>query len=316
LCWAADEELDVAVLPPADPPGGVQGQGLGHPAVAGRGPAIDRPGRGTNGGLRSAGGNYEPLAGDLVRRLCSPGDTAAHDLVGLTADLVFWRLWTRFDAMQEERRVSALAGVKGFAGFLANRLRVNLAGASPSGRVRAVRMTGFWGWRRRCGGHAAGGAGSGCTGPLSGRAVPGRLRPARAAATASRGLDDDDSRVQANAIETIEKAGWPDRVELIAPKLDSEDNRARGNAALVLVRAGDPRAARVLAEMLETHAPNTGSPRSGWSNSLAPRPGSTAWRRWARTIRPPRCGVWPKPRRRARRPRRAGEPHRGGGCVP
>ncbi len=196
--------------------------------------------------------NYEPLAGDLVRRLCSPGDAAADDLVGLTADLVFWRLWTRFDSMQEERRAAALAGVKGFARYLANRLRVNLAGASTSGRVRAVRMAGLLGlgdvlWRDML---------------LAAQDPAARVRSAavqflggsdrfelqqqlRAA------LDDDDSRVQANAIETIDKAAWPDRVSLIAPKLDSENNRVRGNAALALVRAGDPRAAHVLTEMLE-----------------------------------------------------------------
>lgn len=196
--------------------------------------------------------NYEPLAGDLVRRLCSPGDTAVDDLVGLTADLVFWRLWTRFDAMQEERRVAALAGVKGFAGYLANRLRVNLAAAATSSRVRAARMTGLLGladalWRDML---------------LAARDPAARVRSAAVQFLGYSGrselrqqlraaLEDDDSRVQANAVESIEKADWPDRVQLIAPKLASENNRVRGNAALALVRAGDPHGVLVLTEMLE-----------------------------------------------------------------
>jgi hypothetical protein len=195
--------------------------------------------------------NCEALAGDLVKRLCSADDTAADDLLGLVADLVFWRLWTRFDSMQEERRVAALAGVKGFAGYLRNRLRVNLAAASASSRVRAVRMTGLLGladalWRDML---------------LAAQDPAGRVRSAAVQFLGCSGrselrqqlraaLDDEDSRVQANAIETVEKAQWPDRVQLIAPKLDSDNNRVRGNAALALVRAGDDRGAGVLTEML------------------------------------------------------------------
>ena len=196
--------------------------------------------------------NYEPLAGDLVRRLCSAGDAAADGLVGLTADLVFWRLWTRFDGMQEERRAAALAGVKGFAGYLANRLRVNLACASCGGRVRAVRMAGLLGladvlWRDML---------------LAAQDPVPRVRSAAVQFLGRSGrpelrqqlqsaLDDDDSRVQANAIEAIDEAGWADRVRLIAPRLKSDNNRVRGNAALALVRAGDQQGIRVLSEMLE-----------------------------------------------------------------
>ncbi len=194
----------------------------------------------------------EGLAGDLVRRLRRRNDTAADGLVGLAADLIFWRLWTRFDTMQEERRVAALAGIVGFADHLKDRLRVHLAGASTSGRLRAARMVGLLKmvdvlWRDML---------------LTARDPSPRVRSAavRFLAQSQRpdlrqqlieALDDRDGRVQANAIEAIDEAGWPDRLELIIPKLQSGNSRVQANAARALARAGDEKAAEILTAMLD-----------------------------------------------------------------
>ena len=195
---------------------------------------------------------YEGLTGDLARRLSTPGDTAVEGLAGLAAELIFWRLWTRFDAMQEERRVAALVGIKGFAGYLKDRLRVNLASTSTTSRVRAVRMIGLLRlvdvlWRDML---------------LAAQDPASRVRSAavRFLGRSSRpelreqlriALEDEDARVQANAIEAIDEAGWPDRLRLIVPKLHSDNNRIRGGAAKVLARAGNEEASRAITEMLE-----------------------------------------------------------------
>ena len=201
-------------------------------------------------GLLHAG--YEGLTGDLARRLGTPGDTATVGLMGMAADLFFWRLWTRFDAMQEERRVAVLAGIQGFAGHLKDRLRVNLVSASVTSRVRAVRMVGLLGlvdalWADML---------------LAAQDPASRVRSAAVRFLGRSGrsslqqqlrvaLEDKDARVQANAIEAIDEAGWSDRLRLIVPKLHSDNNRVRAGAAKVLARAGDAEASQAIAEMLE-----------------------------------------------------------------
>ncbi|HEX2974102.1 MAG TPA: HEAT repeat domain-containing protein, partial [Tepidisphaeraceae bacterium] len=196
--------------------------------------------------------NYEGLAGELARRLSLPNDPAATELAGLAAEEIFWRLWTRFDQIKEERRAVAMGVLKRFADQLRPRLRVHLASVSSSVRVRSVRMVGMLGlvdelWRdvlavaqdQNSRPRAA-------AVRLLGRSNrPEMMERLRAA------LDDPDGRVQANAVEAIDEAGWPDRLALIVPKLHSENNRVRANAARALARAGDEKASEVLTAMLQ-----------------------------------------------------------------
>ena len=195
---------------------------------------------------------HEGLVGDLVKRLSTLGDAAPAGLVGLTADLVFWRLWTRFDTMAEERRVAALAGTKGFAGYIKDRLRVNLASGSTSHRLRAARIVGLLGladalWKdMRLAAQDPSSRVRSAAVRFLGRSSRPELRQQLLAA-----LEDPDGRVQANALEAMDEGGWPDLLGLIVPKLHSEHSRVRANAAKALVRAGDEQAARVLTEMLE-----------------------------------------------------------------
>ncbi|MGC4121543.1 MAG: HEAT repeat domain-containing protein [Myxococcales bacterium] len=196
--------------------------------------------------------DYEGLAGDLARRLSLPNDPVAAELTGLAAEEIFWRLWTRFDQIQEDRRAAAMGVLKGFARRLRPRLRVHLASISSSVRVRSVRMVGMLGlvdelWRdvlavaqdpnSRCRAAAV---------RLLGQSKqPEMIRQLRAA------LDDPDARVQANAIEAIDEAGWVDRMDLIVPKLHSENNRVQATAARALARAGNEKAGEVLSAMLQ-----------------------------------------------------------------
>ncbi len=195
---------------------------------------------------------HEGLAGDLVKRVSAANDPAAAALVALAADVVFWRLWTRFDSMQEEQRVAALGGIKGLSSYLKDRLRVNLASSSTSHRLRAVRITGLLGlvddlWRDM---------------GLAARDLSPRVRSAaiRFLGRSKRpelrrellaGLYDMDGRVQANAVEAIDESDWPDRLDHIVLKLDSEHSRVRAIAAGAMARAGDEQAVRILGGMLE-----------------------------------------------------------------
>lgn len=195
---------------------------------------------------------HEGLLGGLVKRIGRMGEAAPAGLVDLTADLVFWRLWTRFDAMQEQHRVAALAGIRGVADYLKDRLRVSLASSSTSYRLRAVRVAGLLGlvdtlWKDM---------------RLAARDVSPRVRSAavrflgqsrrpelRQSLLAA--LEDSDARVQANALDAMDEAGWPDLANLIVSKLQSEHCRVRANAARSLARTGHEAAIRVLTEMLE-----------------------------------------------------------------
>lgn len=195
---------------------------------------------------------YPALAGDLIKRLSMlPTDRASPGILDLAVDEIFWRLWTHFDAMHEDRRVIALGLVRNHAARLRVRLRVNMASVSSSCRVRAVRMAGMLGlvedlWHdvlavaqdpnSRVRSAAV---------RLLGRSAQPPMKSALLAA-----LDDKDGRVQANAIEAIDEAGWSDRLRLIVPKLHSENTRVRANAARALARAGDSEAAEALATML------------------------------------------------------------------
>lgn len=195
--------------------------------------------------------DYDGLAGDLARRLGSPADPAAAGLVDLAAEQLFWQLWTRFDAMDEPLRVAAAASIKTFASHLRTRLRVSLAAASSSVRLRAVRMVGLLGlldelWPdvrivARDRNSRVRSAAVRILGASNRRELKEQLRSA---------LDDPDSRVQANAVEAVEQAAWPDCRELLAPRLQSPHNRVRAMAARALVRLGDDQAATVLRDML------------------------------------------------------------------
>lgn len=64
-------------------------------------------------------------------------------------------------------------------------------------------------------------------------------------------LDDPDPRVQANAIEAIDRLEVPDRDEQIAPKLEAQHHRVRATAVAALLRMKVHRAGEVLLDMLE-----------------------------------------------------------------
>jgi hypothetical protein len=201
-------------------------------------------------GLLAAGS--ESLTGDLARRLGTPGDTAVAGLMGLAADLIFWRVWNHFDVMHEEHRVAVLAGIKGFANYLKDSLRAQLVSASTTNRVRAVRMVGLLGlvdvlaWDMLLAAQDPATRVRSAAVRFLGRSSRTELQEQLRLA-----LADKDGRVQANAIDAIDEAGWPDRLRLIVPKLHSDHNRVRGCAAKALARAGQDEAAKAIMEMLE-----------------------------------------------------------------
>jgi HEAT repeat protein len=64
-------------------------------------------------------------------------------------------------------------------------------------------------------------------------------------------LDDEDPRVQANAIEALESANPPDLIELIEDKLNSPNNRIKANAIKVILKPQYSLALKALAAMLD-----------------------------------------------------------------
>jgi HEAT repeat protein len=64
-------------------------------------------------------------------------------------------------------------------------------------------------------------------------------------------LDDPDPRVQANAIEAIDRRGEPHRAEQLEPKLEARHHRVRATAVAALLKLRVDRAAEVLLDMLE-----------------------------------------------------------------
>jgi len=64
-------------------------------------------------------------------------------------------------------------------------------------------------------------------------------------------LNDQDMRVQANAVEAIDLIGDTSRVKQLIPKLNSPNNRVRANAAKALLKLGVREAAETLIQMLK-----------------------------------------------------------------
>ncbi len=62
-------------------------------------------------------------------------------------------------------------------------------------------------------------------------------------------LADEDSRVQANAVQAIDSIGTADRVDLLREKLNAESNRVRANAVGALLRLQVREAAESLLQM-------------------------------------------------------------------
>jgi HEAT repeat protein len=64
-------------------------------------------------------------------------------------------------------------------------------------------------------------------------------------------INDPDERVQANAIESLDRLGVSERIPLTAPKLESRHGRVRANAVRSLLRAERHEAGETLLAMLE-----------------------------------------------------------------
>ena len=67
--------------------------------------------------------------------------------------------------------------------------------------------------------------------------------------------DDQDERVQANAIEALEVLDSEDRRRCTEPKLESPNSRVRANAVKSLLRAELHQAGEILLDMLEDSSP-------------------------------------------------------------
>ena len=68
-------------------------------------------------------------------------------------------------------------------------------------------------------------------------------------------VNDPDERVQANAVEALDRLDMEDRIPHTVPKLESPNGRVRASAVKSLLRAELPQAGEALLDMLEDSSP-------------------------------------------------------------
>ncbi|HRX85844.1 MAG TPA: HEAT repeat domain-containing protein [Phycisphaerae bacterium] len=165
--------------------------------------------------------------------------------------------WTAFDTLPEDARVNigrtVVAGVPEFAVLM----REKWNGGSDEDRLRFLKIVQTLGdaptfaeelyaAARDPGSHIR----SLAVGLLAGVHTAASRRLLRDA------LDDPDDRVQANAIEAIERLGGREETVRVMEKLQATDSRVRANAVKALVHLGMREGARTLIEMLASDTPS------------------------------------------------------------
>lgn len=194
--------------------------------------------------------DYPPA--DLLRRPEAAEASSSATWGRPGSDLTFERYWDAFDDMpDDQRRETGRAVFDGDASAV--RLLTRKMGSSePEDCLKALRMATLLGLVETFAEHiyrlshapqpevrsAAVAALGHLPGPVSARLL-------------KRALRDDDNRVQANAVEAVERAGEPDVVAELLPKLASPDNRVRANAVKALLKLGVREAAVTLLRMLD-----------------------------------------------------------------
>jgi len=163
----------------------------------------------------------------------------------------FERYWAAFDQLSEEERRYFGGQVLGRDASARTTLARRLVAPEPADRVRALRIVTLLGiagefvdqlYQLSYDGEPE----------VRGTAVKalGQLPDATSRRVLRNALSDEDSRVEANAVEEIGASGAKSAVADLLPKLGSSDNRVRANAVKALLRLGVRQAAEALLLML------------------------------------------------------------------
>ena len=177
---------------------------------------------------------------------------------GLTAErraaatLTFDRYWAAFDRLAEKDRRSLGEQLMAKDHSARAKLSRRLAESEPAGRIRALHIITLLGISEqfteqlyqlsRDDHPEVRGTAVKALGQVPGVTSKRILRDA---------LSDQDSRVQANAVEGVEASGDKSAADDLLPKLTSKDNRVRANAVKALLKLGVREAAETLLRMLD-----------------------------------------------------------------
>jgi len=161
----------------------------------------------------------------------------------------FDRYWHSYARLGRDVRAAAGRALLKLDGRVADLLAGRLAGRDVNEQMQAIQMIRQLQMADRYAGQLARMARQGDRMVRSASvAALGMVDRFDARSTLARCLDDDDMRVQANAIEALGRAGC--EPSAVLDKLDSPNNRVRANAIKWLLEAGNPQASMALADML------------------------------------------------------------------
>jgi len=167
--------------------------------------------------------------------------------------LTFEQYWAAFDDMSEDQRREKGRRVIDGDATAVQLLARQLAALDAADRLKAVRMVAVLGLGERFIEHVY--RLSHDTQPevrSAAVAVLGQVPGPVSKRLLKRALQDGDTRVQANAVEAVERTGDPDIVTELLPMLASPDNRVRANAVKALLKLGVREAALALLRMLDS----------------------------------------------------------------
>lgn len=176
---------------------------------------------------------------------------SSEDSAAVRAWRAFERYWEEYNELDEEDRSDLTEAMRPLADHLLVPIRAKLSSAKPKERARALQLARAFGvtsalaeqvYRHAHDPDAV--VRSLAVAMLADLPGPTSLRILRAVVT------DSDARVQANAIEALERLNANDRADCTAPQLDSENARVRANAIKSLLRLNVSQAAEELLTML------------------------------------------------------------------
>ncbi|HUU85738.1 MAG TPA: HEAT repeat domain-containing protein [Phycisphaerae bacterium] len=164
----------------------------------------------------------------------------------------FSNFWLTFDELDDEAQRKAGAALANGTDGLPAHLGRRLASAEPRDRARALRMARVLEMGAALAEQVYRAANDAdAVVRSSAAALLGDIGGATTRRILRRLLDDPDPRVQANAIEAIDRMEVPQRDEQFLPKLEAPHHRVRATAVAALLRMQVQQAGEVLLDMLE-----------------------------------------------------------------
>ena len=201
-----------------------------------------------------SGGADANITEHLLDVLPSLGEVDQNMVGQYLAAVSFQRYWHSYKKLSPEIRRQAGMALLKLDGRVADHLAGRLAGRDVNGQLQATQMVQQLDLANRFGESLVNLARRGHKVVRSAAAMTlGDVDDYAAASTLARCLDDEDPRVQANAVEALAKKQG--QASAVLDKADSPHNRVRGNAIHWLINAGHEQGPMALAAMLTDRRP-------------------------------------------------------------